>query len=128
MDFAKMTTDDLLAALPPGEENSRWEMKSAEYLDTQKRSDFKAELSKQVSAFANSGGGTLILGISKTGQIEPCPDTVGRQSMKDWLAVMVDQSVEFSISTFQIHRIPLTSDQSKAVYAIAIEDSPVAPH
>jgi len=128
MDFQNTTTDDLLAALPVGDEDDRWELKSAAYLDPQRRGDLKKELGKQVSAFANSGGGNLVFGISTTRQIEPCPSTVGRQTMKDFLATLVEQSVEYPIRDFRIHPVAISSDRTQFIYVIAINDSLAAPH
>lgn len=128
MNFADATTDDLLNALPADRENDRWELKNAELLTKAQRRELKTELGKQVSAFANSGGGYLVFGISNGGQIEPCEQLVGRQPMKDFLSVMVEQSVEYPIRHFRIHRIPLASDASQSVFVVEIEDSPAAPH
>ncbi len=127
MDFATMATDGLLTTMPQGEDD-RWEVKSVSLLDPSKKNDLKKELGKQVSAFANSGGGNLILGISNGGKLEPCPENVGRQVMKDYLSTMVEQSVEYPIRHFRVHRIPFTGDPSKSVFVVAIEDSPAAPH
>jgi Schlafen, AlbA_2 len=128
MDFHTITTDDLLAALPVGDEDDRWEIKSASLLDSQKRGELKQELGKQVSAFANSGGGYLIFGISKQRQIESCPAMVGRQTMKDFLATMVEQSVEYPIRDFRVHPVAHSGDNTKLVFVVAINDSPAAPH
>jgi hypothetical protein len=128
MDLASFTTDDLLAALPIDGEDDRWEVKSAVLLEPSKRGEFKRELGKQVSAFANSGGGYLVFGISDDGKPEPCEAAVGRQPMKDFLATMVEQSVESPIRHFKVHRIPFTSDPDKSIFVVAIEDSPAAPH
>ncbi len=123
-----MTTADLLAVLPAKNEDDRWELKSATYLQPDKKSDFKKELAKQVSAFANSGGGYLVFGISNDRQLEPCTDVVGRQSMGDFLSTMTEQSVEQPIRHFRTHSIPFSDDSSKHLYVIEVEDSPAAPH
>lgn len=128
MDFARMTAEDVLTALPPGDEDSRWELKSASYLTPQKRSDLKSELGKQVSAFANSGGGYLVFGVSKERNLEPCEMAVGREPMKDFLATMVEQSVEHPIRHFHIHQVGFAGDTSNAIFVVELEDSPAAPH
>lgn len=127
MDFTTFTTDDLLATMPVTEDD-RWEVKSASLLDPSKKNELKKELGKQTSAFANSGGGNLVLGISNDRKIEPCEQKVGRQPMKDFLSTMVEQSVEYPIRHFRVHRIPFTGDPSNSVFVVAIEDSPAAPH
>lgn len=127
MDFKSMTADDLLAVLPPSEDD-HWEFKSAIYLTNQSRGELKKELGKQVSAFANSGGGYLVFGLSDDRQLESCEQAVGRQPMKDFLATMVEQSVEYPIRHFQVHRIPFANEPAMSVFVVAIEDSPAAPH
>lgn len=127
MDFATMATDELLITMPQ-DEDDRWEVKSAALLDPSKKSELKKEIGKQVSAFANSGGGYLVLGVNNDRQLEPCEQRVGRQPMKDYLSTMVEQSVEYPIRHFRIHRVPFTGDSSKSVFVVAIEDSPAAPH
>ncbi len=128
MNFESFTTEELLAALPPGNEDSLWELKSAEVLLPAKRGEFRRELGKQVSAFANSGGGYLVIGASNDRQIEPCEQIVGRQPMRDHLATMVEQSVEYPIRHFKVHRIPLKERPADAVFVVEVGDSPAAPH
>ena len=127
MDLDKMTAEELLDKLPP-DEDDRWEFKSKSFLDPKNKGDLRKELGKQVSAFANSGGGNLVFGVSKTRQIEHCEQQVGRETMKDYLATMVEQCVEQPIRHFRVHRIPLTDDATQSLFVIAIEDSPAAPH
>jgi len=127
IDWATITTDDLLQLLPPAEDN-RWEFKGAKILLKDNKTNLLNELSKQVSAFANSGGGNLVLGLSDDKEIEPCEQLVGRQPMKDYLATVVEQSVEYPLQDFRVHRIPLTNDHSKSVFIIDVGDSLAAPH
>ncbi|TWU54902.1 Divergent AAA domain protein [Rubripirellula tenax] len=127
IDWATCTTDDLLQSIPPAEDD-RWEFKSATLLEASSKNEFLKVLSKQVSAFANSGGGNLVFGLSDRKSVEPCEQTVGNQPMKDYLATMVEQSVEYPLRHFRIHRIPLTGDNTNSIFVIAVEDSPAAPH
>ena len=128
MDFQNRTAEEILALLPP-DEDDRWELKSATYLEPAKKGELKKELGKQVSAFANTGGGCIIFGVSDdTRQLEPCTDKVGRQSMVDFLSNLVEQSVEYPISKFQVYRIPFEKEPTKAIFLVQIPDSPAAPH
>ncbi|QDU25802.1 Divergent AAA domain protein [Anatilimnocola aggregata] len=133
MDFDKLTTDQLLELIPTQQqdqtrEDDRWECKSGIYLAPAKKNELKKELGKQVSAFANSGGGFLLFGLSKERVWEPCVDTVGREPMSDVLDRLVEQSVDQPIRSFRVYRIPFTGDKSKGAYLIHIQDSPAAPH
>lgn len=128
MDFQKKTAEELLTLLPP-DEDDRWELKSAKYLEPAKKGELKKELGKQVSAFANTGGGFIVFGVADDiRQLEPCADKVGRQSMVDFLSNLVEQSVEYPISNFKIHRIPFETEPTNAIFLVQIPDSPAAPH
>lgn len=128
MDFNDRTAEELLALLPPAEDD-RWELKSSTYLKPEKKGELKRELGKQVSAFANSGGGFIVFGVNdNTRYLEPCMEKVGRQSMVDFLSNLVEQSVEQPIINFKIHRIPFDTEPTNAIFLIQIPDSPAAPH
>lgn len=128
LDFSKLTAEELLDRIPE-EEDRRWEFKAGEFLSKDKRSEFRTELGKQVSAFANSGGGYFVVGISKEGQLAPTDQLKeGGQSMTDWLAQRTEQSVDPWIRDFHVHKLPLATDETKAVYIIEIGDSVSAPH
>lgn len=132
MDLSKLTTDQLLAGLPrdaKDPENDRWECKGADLLDDANRGLFKGHLAKQVSAFANSGGGYIVFGISNDRSVTACRAHIGRQTTKDWLATMIEQSVEYPIRQFRVHRVPISGGTADdAVFVAEIEDSQAAPH
>ena len=128
MDFSSLDAQELVAAMPDTEDE-RWELKSASLLDPKNKGEFKKELGKQVSAFANSGGGYIIFGVADgSGTLEACPTVVGRQTMEDYLSTMVEQSVEYPLRCFQVHRIAFRDDVDSVVFVIQVEDSPAAPH
>ncbi len=124
--MSRITTDELAARIPPDEDRN-WEFKAAILL--QDKTKLKHEISKQVSAFANSGGGHILIGFNEdTNSFEPCEELHGRQSMKDYLSTLVETSVAFEIRAYSVERIAFTGDASKAVFLITVEDSPAAPH
>ena len=127
MDFTNLSAEEALAICPDYEDD-RWEYKAASLLEPRNRSEFKKELGKQVSAFANSGGGNLVFGIGEPRVLQACLERVGRQPMQDYLATMVEQSVEHPIRCFQIFRIPFMDSRNGSIFLIHIEDSPAAPH
>ncbi len=126
MDLAQIkTTDDLLLVLPPAEDD-KWEFKSAKKLTDV---DIDAELGKQVSAFANTGGGNLVFGIAdKTRQIEPCIKKIGRQPTMDWLVTKVQNSVSYSLQDFKVYEIPISGNAGESIFIVEIGDSQTAPH
>lgn len=127
MDFSSLSAEETLVICPDSEDD-RWEFKSASLLEPGNRGELKKELGKQVSAFANSGGGNLVFGIGEPRVLQACLECVGRQPMQDYLATMVEQSVECPIRCFQIYRIPFIDSRNGSIFLIHIEDSPAAPH
>lgn len=89
----------------------------------------KNELSKDVSAFANSAGGTLIYGviedknvpISIDGGVDPKVIT------KEWIEQVINSRIQRRIPNILIHQIPL-SVSNNVIYVIDIPQSHQAPH
>jgi hypothetical protein len=130
-------------SLPSGEFD--WvEFKSSRLLDLLlprvKEADVRNELSKQLSAFSNSGGGALVYGIADPVAGQPlqvdgggvsvdCKD----KSTKEWLEDIIPNLVEFPITRFNVYPIGPSDAASgiaagKAIFVIEIPDSEQAPH
>src|SRR5713226_5759833 len=82
--------DDVLS-LPKGE-NDSFERKGAHMLDLTLPNTNEGrvldELAKQLSAFANTGGGQIVYGMTDTGAVDNggvARSVKGNQSTKDWL-------------------------------------------
>jgi hypothetical protein len=129
--------------LPPGEHD--WvEFKGTASLDftLPKGDENKAleELSKQLSAFANSGGGTLVYGIkdAPSGQVREVDRggvnlALKGRSTKEWLEDVIPNLVDLPLSSFNVYTITNTGAQSniddgKGMILIEINDSEQAPH
>ena len=129
--------DDVLAL--PAEENDSFERKGARLLDLTlpqaNEGHVLDELGKQLSAFANSGGGQIIYGISDTGAVDN--GGVARSvkgSTKEWLEDVIPVLTEFEIIGCNVHEIqPKTSGSSsiardKSIFVVEVPDSERAPH
>jgi len=116
MNFDGMNTSELLNRIPQDVESNQWEMKSGQMLQKSKRGELKKMLGKQVSGFANSGGGNIVIGVSDDRQIEECEQQRGNQSMKDYLAVEVEQSVAHTLQDFRVFRIEDAGNSHNSVY------------
>ena len=114
----------------PLEENSDSERKSGKLFDD--RNEFEKTVSKAISAFSNSGGGHLILGIDDEGKPDGLPENVGRTSMKDWLEQKIPHLVDYQIRDFRVHTVIKSTQtkipENKVVIVIDIGDSALAPH
>lgn len=90
----------------------------------------KDEISKDVSAFANSAGGVIIYGIRENGHI-PIEIDEGvdvTQITKEWLEQVISSRIQRKIDGIRINQIDLTNASDKAVYVIWIPQSTRAPH
>lgn len=79
---SKWTEDELIDL--PVDEHDYFERKSGQLLEKNKGS-FLDTIAKAISAFANTGGGHLILGVEDNGSFDGLPSTIGKTSIKDWL-------------------------------------------
>jgi hypothetical protein len=93
----------------------------------------KKELSKDVSAFANSAGGTIVYGVTENKDTrEPEDIDVGydpRDISAEWLEQVINSNIERRISGIVINTVPLTTTRpSKVLYVVYIPESSLAPH
>lgn len=128
--------------LPPGEHD--WvEFKGTPLLDFGlpgiDQSKIVNELSKQISAFANSGGGNIVYGVrdadAATGRLV---DAGGvsltiKKNTKEWLEDVIPNLVESALPAFNVYVITRKDAASgiaadKAIFVIEIPDSESAPH
>ena len=122
-------TESRLLSLP-AKEQDYFERKSGAILQD---SAWRETLAKAVSAFANSGGGHLIIGVQDDGTIDGVAEFhKGRTSTRDWLEQMVPNLVVYPLQDFSVHEVipdkPSLIPKDKVVIVIDIGDSIAAPH
>lgn len=91
----------------------------------------KNEVSKDVSAFANAGGGTIIYGIIEEEGIPAAIDEGFDPSEidKEWLDQVINSRIRRKIEGIRIHQIPLEKARGdRVIYLIYIPQSRRAPH
>lgn len=132
------TEDDVLS-LPLGE-NDAFERKGAALLDLTlppaREDSVRDELAKQLSAFANTGGGQVIYGLTNAGAVDHggvARSVRGRQSTKEWLENIIPNLTDFEIVGFNVYEIPPKAAGSslapdKSIYIVDVPDSERAPH
>jgi hypothetical protein len=96
-------------------------------------SDFQKKLAKALSAFANSGGGSLILGVRDDGKIDGVPKVYkGRASTREWLEQAIPNLLSYPLQDFRVHEVdpttPTTIPSGNVVIVIDVGDSERAPH
>jgi hypothetical protein len=122
-------TEADLAELPI-EEPDNFDRKSGKLFDDQSRS--LDAVAKALSAFANSGGGSLILGVMDDGIPDGLPKQNGRASIRDWIEQKIPNLLEYPLSDFRVHTVIRDSDsripRDREVIVIDVGDSAAAPH
>jgi hypothetical protein len=58
---------------------------------------------KALSAFANSGGGSLILGVMDNGTPDGLQPTVGKTPVREWVEQKVPTLLDYPLSDFRVH-------------------------
>jgi hypothetical protein len=122
-------SEEEVNVLPSGE-HDYFERKSGDLLIS---SDCEVTIAKTLSAFANSGGGHLILGAKDDGTFDGVGLLhKGRTSTRDWLEQNVPNWLDFPLTGFRVHEVdrsPISSiPAQRVVVVIDIPDSEQAPH
>lgn len=92
----------------------------------QKKDGKKREITKDVSAMANSDGGIIIYGVTEDGHLPGTVDPIDRQEFsKDWLDNIVS-NIRPNIEGVVIHPVPIKGTDSGVVYVVEIPQSDTA--
>ncbi|MGY2983385.1 AlbA family DNA-binding domain-containing protein [Bradyrhizobium sp. USDA 4508] len=125
-------TEEQVTELPTGE-HDYFERKSGKLFDVSDRNSLLDTLAKAASAFANSGGGHLILGVTDAGELNGAPRIwSGRTTTRDWLEQKVPQLLDYRLNDFRVHVVersmPSRIPPERDVIVIDLGDSALAPH
>lgn len=109
------------------EESINLDFKSAEALS--KIDSKKKEISKDVSAFANSNGGVIIYGIDEIDHKASSISFVdGNEYTKEWLEQVISSTIQRNIPNLKIFPIRKEGLITQTVYIVQIPESMEAPH
>jgi len=103
------------------------EVKESLYLEF-KREITSKKLTKTISAFANSNGGQLVIGIEEENDIAKEIIWIEENNFRQTLDSWIIQKMDPVISNFHIERINNPSNQRQSVYVISIKKSKNSPH
>jgi len=125
-------TEEQITELPTGE-HDYFERKSGKLFDVSDRNSLLDTLAKAASAFANSGGGHLIMGVTDAGEFNGAPRIwSGRTTTRDWLEQKVPQLLDYRLNDFRVHVVERSTPSSippeRDVIVIDLGDSALAPH
>jgi hypothetical protein len=130
--------EDSVLALPL--ENDRLERQGAPLLDLTltalAENRVRNELAKHLSAFANTGGGQILYGLSKNGIVDHGGVSrvmKGGQSTREWLENAIPELTDCEIEGVTVLEIPPKPHNSaladgKAIYVVHVPHSERAPH
>lgn len=89
----------------------------------------KKEISKDVSAFANSDGGIIVYGLEeKNHKADSLSFIDGNEFTKEFLEQVINSTIKRAISDLRIHVIRVDGNPVKSVYVVQIPSSFDAPH
>lgn len=109
------------------EESINLDFKSAGSLD--KSDSKKNEISKDVSAFANSTGGTIIYGIAeKEHKAHSLSPINGNEFTKEWLEQVINSRIQRKIEGIRIIPVRIGGQVDQTVYVVNIPESDNTPH
>ncbi|MDB5242040.1 MAG: hypothetical protein JWP57_2665 [Spirosoma sp.] len=109
------------------EESVNIEFKSASALS--KEPSVKKEISKDVSAFANSDGGVIFYGINEENHIASSLSFIdGNVFTKEWLENVIISNIQPKINDLKIFPVRFENDFKKTIYVVKIPNSTFPPH
>lgn len=109
------------------EESINVEFKSGDALS--KLDAKKKEISKDVSAFANSNGGIIIYGLSEINhKASELSFIDGNEFSKEWLEQVISSTIQRNIPNLKIFPIRESGDILKTIYVVQIPESIESPH
>ena len=131
MDFfnkTEYTENDLRYLIETqAEESTYLDFKAAGALE--KTNEKRAEIAKDVSAFANSDGGIIVYGITEENHVASNFSFIdGNEYTKEWLERTINDGIQRHILGIQISPIRVNGDIKQTVYVVKIPRSTNAPH
>src|SRR5664280_351246 len=128
LDKDEIVEQDLRTLIELGaEESINLEFKSTDSLG--QTNTQKAEIAKDVSAFANSAGGIIIYGVNEVNhKADSFSPIRGSELTKEWLEQVIQSRIQRKIEDLLIIPIRLGQNIEESIYIVKIPESPLAPH
>jgi predicted HTH transcriptional regulator len=90
-----------------------------------------ADLSKDVSAFANSAGGVIVYGVVEVNNLPTAVDQGYDPSelTREWIEQVINSSIQRRVDGVRIEQVPLNKNSpGQVAYVVAVAQSRRAPH
>jgi len=122
-------TEADVVALPSGE-HDWFELKSGLLLQG---SGWRDDLAKPIGAMANSGDGSLLLGVEDDRTLTGVSEQhKGQHRTREWLEQVVPTLLSYQLEDFRVHEVehdsPSAIPAGKVLIVIDVGDSALAPH
>jgi hypothetical protein len=121
-------TEAEIDRMPPGE-HDYFDRKSGKLFES---AGVERQIAKALCAFANSGGGYLILGVANNGTPDGVPLLHSRTPTREWLEQKIPRLLDFPLQDFRVHEVePAAASRiprDKGIFVIDVGDSALAPH
>jgi hypothetical protein len=124
-------TEEEVKLLPEGEQSYFDRKAGALLLDL---NNFEEKIGKALSAFANSGGGHIVLGVTDDGVLDGVPkmQKKGKTTTKEWLEQKLPGLVDRRLQDMTVHEVVSSSPSDippgMVVIVVDVGDSDLAPH
>lgn len=105
--------------------------KASDSLVKEGKDRIRANISKDVSAFANSAGGTIIYGVVEEGHIPTKIDSgyLPQEVTREWLEQTINSTIQRRIDAVRIKQIELyKSNPGRVIYVVWVPQSNRSPH
>lgn len=125
-------TEDDLDELPNGETDD-YEYKSSKiYEGSHYRSELDHKITKAASAFWNTGGGILVVGVDDNGLVDGgIPYHIGKQKLRDWVDIVLSRLTPvgpYTVKTIKPEKEDSKINPGHVVLVIAFGESFDLPH
>ena len=86
------------------------------------------EIAKDISAFSNTDGGTLIYGIKSQDKIPTGINWLAGSGIEERIQNVVMTTIQPKLEGTQVIRLPNPDNDSEAIFLVSVPKSPDAPH
>ena len=109
------------------EESLYLDFKAAGSIDKSEKR--KAEIGKDIAAFANADGGIIVYGLSEINHVADSLSFIdGQVYTKEWLSQVIQTSVSPKIIGLEIFPIRFGQQMIQSIYVVRVPASNLAPH
>ncbi len=105
------------------------EIKESLILDYKRELDTNNdEIAKDISAFANTGGGRIIYGIKEINNLPTSINMISSKGVRERIENVILTNIQPKLKEYDLYSIENPENPSQAIFVVDIPESPDAPH